>query len=275
MKKILIVFVFFISCKKISQEHHIKNDTTYVYNIDDYIKLKNKSPHNIKIIDTNCINQTELAQTDFKNGKVTFYYFPKMYEQFRQEKQIKKILENYKMSFEFGFSSCVVLSKDFSDNCYELEMTKKIDEKYGPEFRNTIIKKSVLQYINENPNVNFDFEEVDTIARYPNSKNYSSSLSNPSDDFNKEFKYPKNYNFKKIEYYSITSAEFIILKNGNIKNLTVESNFEDSKNNRFKSHFEKSVSNFIRQTNWIAASIHGVKVNSKMRVIIEHNKNGL
>ncbi len=210
-----------------------------------------------------------------KQGKITLYYFPRMYERFRQEKQIKKLLENYNMMFDYGFSSCIGMPNGFSNNCYENAMLKNIEKKYGAEFFKTMVKKSRQRFIDDNPNIEFEFEEVDTIARYPNSENYSSSLSNPSDDFNKKFIYPKNYNFKKEKFYSITVAEFTILKNGLIKDLEVESDFENPKNNKFKTHIENGVSNFIKQTKWIPASIDGSKINSKMRVIIEHNKNEL
>lgn len=218
--------------------------------------------------EADCNSEKERAESDFSKNKITLYHFPGLCRPFRHEEEARQILSKYGIKFEFGEAGCL---GGTSKMCYEQTMNRRIDRRFGAHFRDSILKEAKKLYIFRHPDQVYEFEEVDTIARYPGAKTYSASISKPSDDFHSTFNYPVHFIFLKKKVFSITSADFIITKNGEIEDLEVESDFENPKNAPYKSLVEKGVADFIRRTKWIPATIYGIRVNSKMRVIIEHN----
>ena len=104
------------------------------------------------------------------------------------------------------------------------------------------------------------------VSRYPNTKNYNDMFKKSEIDFFNQFKYPKDYKFKNEEYYSYTTASFLLSKTGKISNLKTEAIFQNPSNKKYKSYFETEVSKFIKTVKFIPAKSCGITVNSKMEL---------
>ncbi|UOU97135.1 hypothetical protein MUU74_11585 [Chryseobacterium daecheongense] len=72
--------------------------------------------------------------------------------------------------------------------------------------------------------------------------------------------------------YSYTSTGFILTKNREIKDLTVQSRLRNKKNNIFEKQFNnKQLKEFVLQTRWIPAQISGVNIDSCYGVTIHYD----
>ncbi|MGX7668772.1 hypothetical protein [Flavobacterium pedocola] len=265
---IMISFFVLISCDR-KREKTVQKKLPIVYNIDVYRNLKNK---NVTIIDTSCINGTKRAKQDIKNGKLSYLYYPPMFRSFRGEEEFKNILKENNIKIIMGFSSCIHLGtpKGFKENCYEKIMAKEIENKFGTNFIDSLKIVAEKRYIIKNPETIYTYEECDTISRYPNTKNYSDFFEKPTRDFDSLYPYPKNYDHKAEKLFSTTVINFILLKNGKIKNVVAETDFINPNNRRFISSFQKKAIEFVKNTKWIPSKKQGINVNSEMRIILEH-----
>ena len=265
---ILISFFITISCNR-KKEKTVESKLPVVYNIEVYRNLKNKK---VTIIDTSCINGTKRAKRDIQNGKLAYLYYPPMFDYFRAEQEFKNILQENNIKIIVGFSSCTYLGppKGFKENCYEKIMAKDIENKFGVNFIDSLKRVAEKRYILKNPETIYTYEECDTISRYPNTKNYSDFFEKPTKDFDSIYPYPKNFDHKKEKLFFTTSVEFILLKNGKIKNIIAETDFVNPKNSKFTKSFQNKAIEFTKNTKWIPSKKHGIKINSEMRIILEH-----
>jgi len=166
-KTILLFIISFIlfSCEKKTETEkfpkHDKNGKIIVYNADEYYKLWSKN-RNIKvtIIDTFCSNQKKRAIKDIKNGKLIYfgfhpYEFPKM----------TKMLSKYGIETKKHLRSCLRFGS-FEPYCYQEEMHKEINKKYGENFIDSIFKIAQREYVIENPNVEYIEDGIDLREKY-------------------------------------------------------------------------------------------------------------
>ncbi len=168
MNKILLLFIFFftqLSCTKKTDTEKFpkydKNGNLIVYNIEEYSKLwfKNRKLK-VTVIDTFCINQKEKAIKDIKNGKLIYfgfhpYEFPKM----------TKILSKYGIQTKEHLGGCLGMG-GFEPFCYQEEMYKEINRKYGENFIDSIFKIAQREFVIENPNVEYMEDGIDLREKY-------------------------------------------------------------------------------------------------------------
>lgn len=265
---IMISYFVLLSCHK-KKEKTVESKLPIIYNIDVYRDLKNKK---VKIIDTSCINGTKRSEQDIKKGNLAYLYYPPMFRYFRGEEEFKTLLKENNIKLIMGFSSCCKLGtpKGFKENCYEKIMAKEIEKRFGTNFIDSLKKVGDIRFILKNPETIYAHEECDTISRYPNTKNYSDFFEKPTKDFDSIYPYPKNFDHKKEKLFSTTSIEFILLKNGKIKNIIAETDFVNPKNSKFTKSFQNKAIEFTKNTKWIPSKKHGIKINSEMRIILEH-----
>jgi len=265
---IIISLLLLISCDR-KKEKTVQKKLPIVYNIDVYRDLKNKK---VTIVDTSCINGTKRAKQDIQKGKLSYLYYPPMFEYFRAEEEFKHILQENNIKIIMGFSSCIHLGtpKGFKENCYEKIMAKEIESKFGTNFIDSLKIVAEKRYIVKNPEVIYTYEECDTISRYPNTKNYSDFFEKPTRVFDSLYPYPKNYDHKIEKLFSTTEVNFILLKNGKIKNVNAETDFVNPNNKKFTNSFQNKAIEFVKKTKWIPSTRRGIKINSEMRIILEH-----
>lgn len=271
MKYLTLLFLslIFLSCKKTveKQKKNTIHDSIIVYNEDDLYKIKNGM---IKVIDTACINQEKRALNDIKNGKIVYFFFNGMTEMYRSNKEMKELLAQHNIQIDSAMTSCFPPSKGFRKNCYISMMYQEIEKKHGKKFIDSIRYLAERKYAINHPNIVFEFQECDTISRYPGTKNYADFFDKPESDFSKTFKYPKGYKYKIEKPFSSTDVAFILKKNGEIKNIETEVTFQNPKNLQFEDYFRKKAEEFVKSVKWIPATKKGIRVDSKVNFIYFH-----
>ncbi|PXW16144.1 hypothetical protein C8D70_10481 [Chryseobacterium sp. CBTAP 102] len=140
-------------------------------------------------------------------------------------------------------------------------MNRLILERFGKKFIDSLRFTAKQLFIKNNPDEIFSYEQCDNISRYPNSTT-DNQFKKLQTDYLKKFPTPQGYSTKKEKFYSYTSASFIITKNGEIKDLSVKSEFQNKKNNIFEKQFNKQLKDFVLHTQWIPGRINGLNVDS-------------
>lgn len=141
MKYLIIISFLFFSCKKERPKENI------VYNIDQwYNTYENNSTTNIKVVDTNCINQTKRAIEDIKNDKLVYFSQDVLFG----AGEMKKLLRVENIEFKSYLSSCFEPPPGFEMYCYKNIMHCEIDMRYGSDFIDSLWveadKNTMLKY---------------------------------------------------------------------------------------------------------------------------------
>lgn len=159
---LIIISLILTSCLKKKEESKSK----LVYNINDYMKLYAKgkdSVLNIKTIDTFCINQKKRAKVDIKNNKLIYFMSEFECEFEGMKKHLKKINIEVKNYDHY----CVILG-GFRRNCYEIEMWKEIDKRFGVKFIDSLKIIAEKEFIINNPDSLYRKNGIDIREKYPN-----------------------------------------------------------------------------------------------------------
>lgn len=271
---LLFFLIVIVNCTKGKKNLINENlgDTLIVYNIDEFFKIKQGTNNHkkIKVIDTLCINEEKRAIEDINKDKFVYYIFLGMTEMYRSNKEMAKLLLKYNVRLDSASTYCIPPPKEFKRNCYITVMNNEIEKKYGSKFIDSLRNIAEKQFVQNNLDIVYKFEECDTISRYPNTKNYSDFFDKPEEDFLKKFIYPKKYFYKKEKDFSSTDISFILKKNGTISIKEVYCDFANTKNEKYKDYFIKEATKFIKETKWIPATYKGITVNSEINFIHFH-----
>jgi hypothetical protein len=272
---LILIFSFFclISCKKENQtdKQIAENDNQIVYNQETWYELWEKDKNlKVEVIDTVCINQKERAKKDIDDGKLTYFYYMGMVEMYRSNTEMTELLSKYNIGIDSTLTTCFAPAPGFEYYCYEKEMRTAINKKYGESFIDSLRLKAEKKYVSKYPNNIYEFEDCDTIARYPRATNYKEHFDNYELDYFKNFKYPKRYKYKNEKSYSYTTADFILHKDGSITDIVVETTFQNPENEKYRELFDKRMTDFIKKTEWIPAKSARVIVNSKMPIYVSY-----
>ncbi len=207
------------------------------------------------------------AKNDIENGKL--YYFDIIYfEGQRSNIELTKLLEPYKIELYevYGIDVDPQLH-----NCFEKLMNDAIKSKHGANFIDSLRNIAELNYVKNHPNKIYTYEECDTTSRYQLEHSYSNYREAYKKDFFNDFQYPDKYINKNEKFYSYTSAEIIIHKNGLTEIIHIETKFQNTKNNVHKELFDKRVEKFINESIWVPAKSAGITVSSRMSITIHYN----
>lgn len=259
-----------VSCNKKNEDKRDEsnNDVLIVYNVDEF--FKNRERKNIKVIDTSCLNEEKRALQDIKRGKLVYFYYMGMTTRYRSNKEMKQILSRYNIQMDSALTYCIAMPKGFRRNCYSTLMDKEIEKKYGSKFIDSLRNIAEKQFVINNPDFVFPFDECDTISRYPGTKNYDDFFKKPDDDFSKQFIYPKGYYYKNEKDFSSTNVSFVLNKNGTLTDIETDCSFANSQNEKFEEYFKLKAENFVKHVKWIPAKHNGINVNSEMRFLYFH-----
>ncbi|KUJ61005.1 hypothetical protein AR687_14860 [Flavobacteriaceae bacterium CRH] len=167
MKKVFILlFLCFLfnSCqnKKAELKKFDANGKLIVYNQEVYIKMwMKKRKLDVTVIDTFCINQKARALRDIQNGKLIYFGFAIEGE----FKKLSKKLSKYGIETKEYLGSCIRW-EGFTPNCYQIEMWKEIDRRYGENFIDSLSEEAKKEFIIENPNVEYMEDGKDLREKY-------------------------------------------------------------------------------------------------------------
>lgn len=164
MKTIMMFMLYLLlsSCgQKEVLEKYDKNGIPIVYNEKVYAQMWTKNRNlKVTIIDTFCINQKSRAIKDIKKGKL-IYFGSKNYE-------FKKLSEKLG---KFGIESREFLGRSvrlggFEPYCYQNEMYKEINRRFGKSFIDSLSEIAKKEFVQENPNIEFIVDGVDLRKKY-------------------------------------------------------------------------------------------------------------
>lgn len=218
-----------------------------------------------------CEFNKKQAQNQFDYKNYTWTIFSGMdYINSLGEDEFIRLLEKQHIKVKKLPVLCVRFPNDQYENCEEIEMNRLIQQKFGKSFIDSLQYIAKQNFIKSHPEEVFSYEYCDESSRYPNS-----TINNQFDkikaDYFSKYPTPKDYIRKNEEYYSYTSANFILTKEGNIKDLSLESVFQNKKNNIFEKQFNKQLKDFVLHTQWIPGKISGLNVDSYYDVTIHYD----
>jgi predicted rRNA methylase YqxC with S4 and FtsJ domains len=170
MNKVFLIFILSLilnSCKqKVQLEKYDKNGNLIVYSQEVYTNMwiKNKKLK-VTVIDTFCINQKVKAKKDIKNGKLIYFGFHP-----REFKKMTEILKEFGIKTKEHLGTCIRMG-GFEPYCYQEEMYKEINRKYGENFIDSIFKVAQKEFIIENPNIEYMEDGIDLRKKILEEKN--------------------------------------------------------------------------------------------------------
>lgn len=218
-----------------------------------------------------CDYEKRQAQNDFHYKNYTWTLFSGVGYDYLGEKEFIQLLHQKNIKTNKISISCIRNPNEKYENCREIEMNMLIEKKIGKKFIDSLKYIAKQQFAKNHPKEIFSYEECDMIARIPNAT-YDDQFGKIKRAYFLQYPLPKKYiNKTSHESYSSTSANFILTKNGEIKDLSTESSLENKKNNIFEKQFNQQLKNFVLHTKWIPAQINGINVDSYMEANISYN----
>lgn len=234
-----------------------QSDTIISNELEEYIKEERK------YLDSQCVAETARAQADIKKGKLVYFHYFGMVESYRSNAEMDVLLKQKNIEVGTALYYCTVPAE--LQNCYEAVMSKEIDRKFGPKFIDSLRHIADVQYVKKNIDKVYDFEECDTISRYPGSKSYGAFFKDYEKDFWKNVHYPDEFEYRQDkDFYSSISAKFTLHKNGTVSDIDIDLTFQNKKNYKYSSYFINEIKKFIKKTKWVPAKTMGITVNSRV-----------
>lgn len=255
--KFLLIFVSFFATNLLSQ-----------ISKSDSIEREKYFAEEVKYWDSLCTAETKRAKIDINKNKLVYTYLLGMVDTYRSDKEMDSLLLKYSITTSEELYYCTVPWE--KQNCYGKEMEIEISKRYGTKFIDSLRQKAEDIFIKKHRNDTFKFEDCDMTSRYYGTDDYSEFFDKYKRDFFKEFKYPENFKYKNEKYYSYTSADFILHKDGSISNLVIDTTFQNKENEKFRKEMEKQVENFVRKAKWRPATARGTIVNSEMSLTFHY-----
>ena len=115
-------------------------------------------------------------------------------------------------------------------------------------------------------------DEYDEPLFYPNAKSIETQREDIENDFFLTFKYPENFDFKNNQDIGRSIVEFTLFRNGEIENLTINTEFAQKNNNKFIPYFNDEIRKFATKTKWHPRKQRGIKLNAGLSLWISHSK---
>lgn len=265
----ILIILFLFSCGK-----------SKIVDFDNINYLK--SANNL---DSLCKVETERAENDIKKGKIVYFHFFGMVAQYDSDFEFNELLLKNNIKIDSAMYYCTA---DELEYCYSNRMYREIENHYGKNFIDSLRYIADKQFITKHPNKIYDYFVCDQNSLYPNdksyydfvrrdtvpiflnNKNYTRYSQNYEYDFLKSVEYPNDYVFKKENdtLVSRISAEFTLFKNGNIKNVDIQTYFYNKINEKHSSYYSEKMKEFILKTKWVPARNKDITVNCNVSLLI-------
>ncbi|MBC5833954.1 hypothetical protein G6N05_03580 [Flavobacterium sp. F372] len=266
---LILIIVFLFSCGK-----------SKIVNFDNINYLK--SGNNL---DSLCKVETERAENDIKKGKIVYFHFFGMVAKYDSDLEFNELLLKNNIKVDSALYYCTA---DELEYCYPNRMYREIENLHGKNFIDSLRNIADKQFITKHPDKIYDYFVCDQNSLYPNdksyydfvrrdtvpiflnNKNYTRYSQNYENDFLKSVEYPNDFVFKKENdtLVSRISAEFTLFKNGNIKNVDIQTYFYNKINEKHSFYYSEKMKEFILKTKWVPARNKDITVNCKVLLLI-------
>lgn len=239
----------------------------FIFVVSMLFSCKQKNGYEI-----DCDFAKQQAENDFKYKNYTWSDFEGFAFDFFGQEEFVEILNKNNIKHKSIGISCIIDGNEKFEHCYEKEMNKLLESKFGVNFFDSLKIEARKLYVSKRKDSIFSFEYCDQTSRHPRTKDYNEQFSLSDKEFFKNFVYPSNY-IKRLndkDNYSFTQVYFILMKDGTCKNFEAESSFQNSTNKIFENSFNQQVLDYVKNIKWRTATIEGIPVNSYMNVSITY-----
>ncbi|RZJ69322.1 MAG: hypothetical protein EOO45_13720 [Flavobacterium sp.] len=245
------------------------------------IYSKEDFEHKVEIIDTSCISDTKKAENDIKNGKIVLSFSIFSGQRSPRFISIDKIaaelLKNgIRIDNTYPGRSDIFdpYYDSFNERCYFQRMHQEAEKRNIFPIIDSIQFELEKRYVLNAPDSIFRFEDADrSFNQQPGFDDAAHDyIINNEYSFGKNLIYPQGYRYKSGENnYSHTSATFILMKDGSIKDLDVVSSFGNPDNEKFRSYFEAKLREYVTLIKWVHPRFAGIIRNSEMHFTYLHD----
>lgn len=262
MRVLLTIFctIVLFSCKG------KKDDVVIIHSPDDFYEK-------LEFTDTACVNARKRAESDLARGRIIVNI-----DKINPSKpyfDIKRMIWKLKQ-FNLSLDTIRVGKNHTEDGikkisrvtCYQDAMNNAIYRKYNLTFVDSLVKEVQKEYVLEHPDKIFEFKECDSESGTKSETQFHRMIIKNKVDLLMILDYPDGY--VQDDAQNKTVAEFIVLKDGTVKDITAVSTFGNTANLQFKPYFEEIVSSFIKKAKWMPATSSGILVNARFKVVFEH-----
>lgn len=259
---ILSVFII-ISCEKKQETYVEKYRNSKLDSLETIIGK-------IATRDTACLKQIDSAEKKIRQDRLIYYLYMTEMSYGRNLEELKTLLKPYGIGCELFLTSCLY-SGDGRRYCYVDYMNQTIKNKFKKGFIDSLEVKADRIYLTKNIDRVYNaMDQYDETIFYPKAKSAESQREDTGKEFFSTFKYPKDFSFKHDKYIGRSIVEFILYRNGKIKNLKIETEFEQKINNRFIPYFDNEIKTFVSKTKWIPRKQRGISVNGRLSLWIPY-----
>lgn len=211
--------------------------------------------------DTTCISDINKAKMMVKNGEIVFSYpFSFGSWELRQEKQLKKLCEQYNLIFDYELIGCVNIEGQ-RQGCFGAYMDKIIADKFGTDFKEKLLAQADSMMLVENDTVPYYLcDERPEIFNIHNDNKSEYFVARVPENLRKQLK--TNNDGK----YPFMDIGFYIDKEGSVSGFFLN-NFVsyDESNQEFKDELFNIAIEHIQRDIWKSGIVNG------QRVITENN----
>jgi len=194
------------------------------------------------------------------------YISPKHY---RSEKEMNLLLQKYNLNNDSVFYSRTENEEPEYIIKKSVKLRERIDKKFGVNFIDSLRNIAEKQYVLNNIDKVFEYEECDTVSRYTKSKYYRNYYDYFDRDFWKVVKYPKDFKYRnEKDLYSYLEAKFILHKDGKVSGIKTWISFKNMENDKYATYFTKELIRFVEKSKWLPATSMGITVTSVCQITI-------
>ncbi|MCT2408023.1 hypothetical protein NZD88_10780 [Chryseobacterium antibioticum] len=264
MRFYLFILFFFFQAFALGQAISNEDSISKQKNLEERIRISKES---MKIYNELCHQDSLRASIDSKTqNKYFLYNIAPVGSDFPAKEEFKTILEKHNIIWG-GMDMSIDRPHIYTpDKCYNIFMNTFTEKKFGENFMQNLVQKSLIEYIYKNPAIIFEHNDhLDWI--YENNDAIADSLINKL--FFKSFTYPTGYKTLAQKEQSFTEVNLELDETTYILKLeSFKHRINNNHNEKFIPHFEKEISKFIKSHNFVLSKrevLHnGVKTSFKI-----------
>lgn len=245
----------------------VDNDKVVISNQEDFYEK-------MKITDTACISATERAEQDYKNGKRpisrhVLYHTKDFTPNELLANELRKINLSLDLTPETDRFDSLGHLKIFRENCYQDMMRRLILNDLDNKIIDSVSSLASKKYLEQNPETIINRQDLDYGYESAQAHEFTSCQEKFKLSFEFEFRYPEGYK-KTTERTSATQVNILILKNGDLKDITITPEFSISSNEAYKNYFVEQITGIIKKIRWTPPICESIPVNASLDFRLKH-----
>ncbi len=167
-------------------------------------------------------------------------------DEFLPSNELKEVFQKHGIIWGGTWMGSDIAGSYAYNTCYYHYTTELTEKKLGKNLIDNLIKEAVAQYVIKNPNKIFSNDEHSEWLYKGTFPSYDGN-DQLNEDFFKNFIYPKNYDYSKQQYQSVTYVTLSLDQTGKVLKIKdIYHNIYNINNKQFVAYFEKEIKKFIK-----------------------------